>query len=124
MATRMRCHLSSALVVGLSPWVSSMQSVTRSRRSAILAVLTRGCSFQLRTVDTFGFKAYLAAHQRVVGVAVSALVTVGTEETVEKGFRVITRSSWCYWRDLRWRQDTLWLGLVEKKVLVTQRSSC
>ena len=95
-----------------------------SRRSAILAVLTRGCSFKLRTVDTFGFKAYLAAHQRVVGVAVSALVTVSTEETVEKGFRVITRSSWCYWRDLRWRQDTLWLGLVEKKVLVTQRSSC
>ena len=52
-------------------------------------------SFQLRTVDTFGFKAYLAAHQRVVGVAVSALVTAGTEDTVEKGFRVITRSGWC-----------------------------
>lgn len=97
MATRMRCHLSSALVVGQSPWASSMESVTRSRRSAILAVLTRGCpfTFQRRTVDTFGFKTYLAAHQRVVAVAVSALVTVGTEDTVEKGFRVITRSSWC-----------------------------
>ena len=118
MATGMRCHLSSALVVGLSPWASSMQSVTRSCRSAILAVLTRECSFQLRTVDTFGFKAYLAAHQRVVGVAVSALVTVGTEETVEKGFRVITRSSWCYWRDLRWRQDTLWLGSVEQRRII------
>ena len=52
-------------------------------------------SFQRGTVDTFGFKTYLAAHQRVVAVAVSALVTVGTEDTVEKGFRVITRSSWC-----------------------------
>ena len=104
MATRVRCHLSSALVVGLSPWVSSMQSVTRSRRSAILAVLTRGCSFQLRTVDTFGFKAYLAGGCRCQR---SCNALVGTEETVEKAFRVITRSSWCYWRDLRWRQDTL-----------------
>ena len=69
---------------------------------AFAQVCYRSCvdawvSFQLRTVDTFGFKAYVAAHQRVVGVAVavSALVTTGTEDKVEKGFRVITRSSWC-----------------------------
>lgn len=60
-----------------------------------LSCINAWVSFQLRTVDTFGFKAYLAAHQTVVGVAASALVTVGTEDTVEKGFRVITRSSWC-----------------------------
>ena len=42
-------------------------------------------SFLLGTVDTFGLKAYFSAHQRVVGVAVSALVTTGTEDTADEG---------------------------------------
>lgn len=40
-------------------------------------------------MGTYGLKAYLTAHQtahqRVVGVAVSTVVTAGTENTVEKG---------------------------------------
>ena len=32
------------------------------------------------------------------------------------------RSSWCQWRDLGCRQDTLWFGFVGKNVLVAQRS--
>ena len=39
----------------------------------------------LATVSTYGLKAYLAAHQKVVGVAVSTVVTAGTENTVEQG---------------------------------------
>lgn len=35
-------------------------------------------SYVLGTVDTFGLKAYLAFHQRVVSVAVSAVVTTGS----------------------------------------------
>ena len=35
----------------------------------------------LGMVDTFGLKAYLAAHQRVVGVTVSTVVTAGTEDS-------------------------------------------
>ena len=37
-------------------------------------------------MGTYGLKPYLAAHQRVVGVAVRTVVTAGTENTVEQGY--------------------------------------
>ena len=60
-------------------------------------------------MGTYGLKAYLAAHQKVVGVAVSTVVTAGTENTVEQGSSseiqlVLVAGSGV-------RQDTLWLGL-------------
>lgn len=52
-------------------------------------------SFLRGAVDSFGLKTHLAANYSVVGVTVSAVVTAGTEDAVEKGLREITRSSWC-----------------------------
>lgn len=45
-------------------------------------------------VDTFGLKACLATHQRVVGVTVSTLVTAGTEVTVDNLEIIYTHSSY------------------------------
>lgn len=42
----------------------------------------------LGMVNAFRLKAYLAAHQRVVGVTVSTVVTVGTEDTADN-FEII-----------------------------------
>ena len=50
-------------------------------------------SFLLGAVGSFGLKAHLVASQRVVSVTVSAVVTAGTEDAVEKSLWVITRSS-------------------------------
>ena len=48
----------------------------------------------LGIVDTFGLKAYLATHQRVVGVTVSTVVTAGTEDTVDNFEMIYTHSSY------------------------------
>ena len=45
-------------------------------------------------MDTFGLKAYLATHQRVVGVTVSTVVTAGTEDTVDNFEMIYTHSSY------------------------------
>ena len=62
-----------------------------------------------------GFRVYLPTHQRVVGVAVSAVVAARTEDTVKKGswsdnkIRLVPVAE----SYLGWRQDSPWLGLVE-----------
>ena len=42
----------------------------------------------LRMVNAFRLRAYLAAHQRVVGATVSTVVTAGTEDTADN-FEII-----------------------------------
>ena len=72
-----------------------------------------------------GLRACLPTHQRVVGVAFSAVVAARTDDTVKKGSSSdnkiqlvpVTESY------LGWRQDSSWLGLVETKMLVTDISN-
>lgn len=42
----------------------------------------------LRMVNAFRLKAYLASHQRAVGVTVSTVITAGTEDTADN-FEII-----------------------------------